>query len=159
VPPRPPPTDAEIADQRARAEAARRAAEREDQALAELLEAAQERLRLEIARLRGEGHESILHDAVKGASVNRMEATATKETRKRLGRPPTAGASKHPFVKRAIALHGSLKAAAAALKRSESTLQGWYTDDPDRQRTIPEDMIELFEVDPWNIPRRAWRRK
>lgn len=158
MPPRPPPTEAEIAAARARAEAARRAADQAEAALAELLDETRVLLTREIERLRGEGHESILHDAVKESSVNRMEATATKENRKR-GRPPTVGASKHPYVKRAIALHGSLRAAAAALGRSEATIQGWYTDDIDRQRTIPSEMIELFEVDPWNIPRRAWRRK
>jgi hypothetical protein len=86
------------------------------------------------------------------STVKHMDAAISQKTKK-IGRPIE---SKHPFVRRAVELYGSVKAAANKLDVSPSTARSWYAEG-EEARPIPELWAERLSKKPWNIPRTAWR--
>lgn len=101
-----------------------------------------------------EEHRSLdLHTEDAAARVNYMNIVSS-DAPKKIGRPIM---SDHPFVARALKLHGSIKAAATALGVHPSTARSWYAEGDDA-RPISETMAARLAKSPWNIPRSAWRK-
>jgi molybdenum-dependent DNA-binding transcriptional regulator ModE len=141
------PLDAEVTRARRRRDRLAAQLAAEDAALEALLKAQRELLE---AVVQHQHRVLDLHTDVDSSTVKHMD---TAISQKRIGRPIT---SKHPFVTRAIQLHGSIKAAAEKLDVSPSTARSWYAEGEDG-RPISETMVERLAKRPWSIPRSAWR--
>jgi hypothetical protein len=141
--------DREVARARRRAENARSVADAEEAALNALL-----RAQAELFEAIAEQHRSLdLHTGAASSSVNYMNPVS-HETPKKIGRPII---SDHPFVARALKLHGSIKAAAKALGVHPSTARSWYASGDDA-RPIPATTAARLAKAPWNISQSAWKR-
>lgn len=93
-----------------------------------------------------------LHTRAEESNIKHMNSPATSTSPKKIGRPIL---STHPFAKRCVELHGSVKVAAKALGVSPSTARSWYADD-ESARPIPEAMADKLSKKPWSITRHAW---
>lgn len=116
--------------------------------------AALQRAQSELISALVEEHRSLdLHTDGESASIKHMQ-TAAPDAPKKIGRPIT---SDHPFVAKALRLHGSIKAAAKALGVHPSTARSWYAEGDDA-RPIPATMAARLSKAPWSISQSAWRR-
>lgn len=142
------PLDKEIARARARRDKAAALAKAADASYEALL-----RSQRELFEMVEEHRVLDLHTADDSSTVKHMQ---TEVSQKRIGRPVL---SKHPFVAKAVKLHGSVKAAAKALGVSPSTARSWYADSEEDGRPIPETMVTRLAKAPWSIPVAAWKRR
>ncbi len=90
-----------------------------------------------------------LHTTEEESNLKHMQTQAGAK----IGRPII---SEHPFPARAVELHGSIRAAAAALGFPAATVRSWYAEGKDG-RPIPAMMRDRLAKRPWSIPRDSWR--